>query len=114
MYTAVNKKDIKELYNHLKNSAKRRNIEFTLTVLDLYNISFPLTCPILGIPLYFNRGSECDDSYSFDRIDSTKGYTIDNIIVVSNRVNKLKSNATLDEMRKIADFYSELNHKIPA
>lgn len=112
MHIDINKKDLKELYNHIKGSAKRRNIDFSLTMTDLYNLSFPLTCPILGIPLYFNRGSECDNSYSIDRIDSSKGYSIDNIIVVSNRVNKLKSNATKDEINKMAIFYTQFIQNI--
>lgn len=109
MTTAVNQKNLRELLNHLKQSAKNRNIYFDLTMDDLNNLSFPLTCPILGIPLHFNRGFAADDSYSVDRVDSSGGYTIDNIIIISNRVNTLKSNATVDEMRKIADFYSTLN-----
>jgi hypothetical protein len=109
MTIAVNQKNLRELLNHLKQSAKKRNIHFDLTMDDLNNLSFPLTCPILGIPLYFNRGFAADNSYSVDRVDSNKGYTIDNIIIISNRVNTLKSNATVDEMRKIADFYAKLN-----
>ncbi len=108
MTIAVNQKNLRGLLNHLKQSAKKRDIYFDLTMVDLNNLSFPLTCPILGIPLYFNSGFAADDSYSVDRIDSDKGYTIDNVIIVSNRVNTLKSNATVDEMRKIADFYSKL------
>jgi hypothetical protein len=106
---AVNQKDLRLLYNSLKGSAKRRGIPFELTMSDLNNVSFPLTCPILGIPLQFNNDCAKDNSYSFDRISSEKGYSIDNIIIVSNRVNTLKSNATIDEMRKIADFYSNLD-----
>ena len=109
MAIAVNQKNLRELLNHLKQSAKKRNIHFDLTMDDLNNLSFPLTCPILGIPLYFNRGFAADDSYSVDRISNDVGYTIDNVIIVSNRVNTLKSNATVDEMRKIADFYAKLN-----
>ncbi len=108
MTIAVNQKNLRELLNHLKQSAKKRNIHFDLTMGDLNNLSFPLTCPILGIPLYFNRGFAADDSYSVDRISNDVGYTIDNVIIVSNRVNTLKSNATVDEMRKIADFYTKL------
>lgn len=109
MAIAVNQKNLRELLNHLKQSAKKRNIHFDLTMDDLNNLSFPLTCPILGIPLYFNRGFAADDSYSVDRISNDAGYTIDNVIIVSNRVNTLKSNATVDEMRKIADFYTKLD-----
>jgi predicted RND superfamily exporter protein len=62
--------------------------------------------------LYFHRNMVEDDSISFDRIDSTKGYSVDNLIVISYRANKLKSDATLEEMRKIVNFYEKLNSQV--
>ena len=97
--------ELKTLYNRLKASAKKRNIPFELTITDFYDIGWPISCPILGIPLKFNRGQAKDDSYSIDRIDSTKGYTVDNIVIISLRANKLKNNATSNELVKIAEFY---------
>jgi hypothetical protein len=108
MHIDINKKDLKYLYNQLKNSAKKRNIEFSLTMVDLYELSFPISCPILKIPLFFNRGTVKDDSYSIDRIDSSKGYSFDNIVVISYKANRLKSNATTEELEKISKFYNEL------
>lgn len=99
--------EIRTIYNRLKASAKKRNIPFDLTLVDLNNLSFPITCPILNIPLKFNRGKQEDDSYSIDRIDSTKGYTIDNIVVISLRANKLKNNASETELQQIAGFYQK-------
>ena len=99
--------EIRQIYNRLKASAKRRNIEFDLTIIELYNLTYPITCPILGIPLKFNRGQIQDDSYTIDRVDSTKGYTIDNIQVISWRANRLKNNASLDELNKISKYYNE-------
>lgn len=96
--------DIKTLYNRLKQSAQKRNIEFTLTLMDLYDLSFPITCPVLGIPMKFNRGRPQDDSYSIDRLDSSIGYTIDNIRVISYRANRLKSDGTKTEIVKLADY----------
>lgn len=98
-------KDIREIYKNLKASAKRRNILFSLTLTDLNNLTFPLTCPILGIPIRHNMGKAQDDSISIDRIDSSKGYEIDNIIVISWKANRLKNNATVEEMQKISEFY---------
>lgn len=77
---------------------------FSLTLSDLNNLTFPITCPILGIPLKFNRGKMQDDSYSFDRIDSSKGYEINNIQVISWRANRLKNNATLTELKQLSNF----------
>jgi hypothetical protein len=108
----LTQKDFKHIWNHLKASAKKRNIPFTLLPSDIDEIGIPITCPILGIPLYFHRNMVEDDSISFDRIDSTKGYSVDNLIVISYRANKLKSNATLAEMRKIVNFYEKLNSQV--
>ena len=99
--------DVRTIYNRLKSSANKRNIEFNLTLPELNNLSFPITCPILGIPLQYNRGEALDNSYSVDRIDSTKGYSINNIEVISLRANKLKSNATMQEIQLLAEYYKE-------
>lgn len=93
----------------MKANAKRRGIEFDLKTSDIDDIGIPITCPVLGIPIYFNNGRVKDDSISFDRVDSTKGYTKDNVIIVSHRVNKLKSNASLEEMRSMVEFYGSLS-----
>lgn len=96
--------DIKVIYNRLRASAKKRGISFDLTLSQLSLLTFPVTCPILGIPLRFNRGKVRDDSYSVDRIDSNLGYTIDNICVISHLANRMKSNLNLDTLEKLADY----------
>jgi hypothetical protein len=55
----------------------------------------PEKCPYMGvpfIPLDKNYG------YSLDRIDSAKGYTPDNIQVVSRLANIMKNNATEEQL----------------
>lgn len=108
MYTPVYKKDIKTLWNQLKHSAEKRNIDFDLSIIDLYNLTFPVSCPIFGMQLVFNKGKVQDNSYSIDRIDSNKGYTIDNIIVISQKANRIKTNATLEELKQIVDYYDSI------
>lgn len=98
--------EIRTIYNRLKSSAKKRKISFDLTITELNDLTFPITCPVLGIPLKFNRGQLQDDSYSIDRIDSSKGYTIDNIEVISWRANRLKNNATTEELEKLSKHFS--------
>jgi hypothetical protein len=96
--------DIRTIYSRLKSSAKSRNIQFDLTLTELYTLDYPLTCPILGIPLKCHRGGPKDDSYSVDRIDSSLGYTIDNIHIISFRANRIKNDATNQEITKIHQF----------
>ena len=49
-----------------------------------------------------------DLTKSIDRIDPKKGYVKDNIIVVSMRANRIKTDATVDEIRRVTDFYEKL------
>lgn len=106
MYIPIYSKNTKEIYNQLKNSAKRRGIEFSLTLTDLNELTFPISCPILGIPLRYNVGKAQEDSASIDRIDSSKGYSPENIIVISWKANRLKNNGSTEDLKKISDFYS--------
>ena len=110
LYIYMRIPEIRYIYNNLKSSAKKRGIEFNLSLVDLNGLTFPVSCPILGIPLRFNIGQMRDDSYSIDRIDSSKGYEIDNIIVISNRANRCKSNLSYEELEKIGKFYNNLDN----
>jgi hypothetical protein len=112
MTTSLTQKDFKSLWSQLKASAKKRHIPFNLKPNDIDTLGIPITCPVLNIPLQFHKVKAKDNSISFDRIDSTKGYTLENLIIVSQRVNKLKSNATLEEMKKIVQFYDNLQEKL--
>lgn len=83
-----------------KRRARKKGLEHTITHVD---IVIPSHCPLLGIPLIKNQGTGGNDnSPSLDRIDSTKGYTPDNIWVISYKANTIKSNATLEELEHIA------------
>lgn len=108
MSTHITQKDFHLLWSQLKASATRRNIPFNLLPTDIDTIGIPIVCPVLNIPLRFHRNKVQDDSISFDRIDSTQGYCMGNVIVVSYRANRLKSDATVEELKKIADFYENL------
>jgi hypothetical protein len=90
-----------------KYRAKKKNIPFNLVLGD---IKIPDKCPVLNIPM--KRGGNKWDSPSLDRIDNTKGYTKDNIIVVSFRANHFKNFSTVEELEKVVAFYKKLkSHK---
>ena len=93
-----------------KNRAKMKGIEHTLKVED---INIPTHCPVLGIPISHQKtgGMPHTNSATIDRIDNSKGYTPDNIIIVSRRANVLKNDATIEELRKIVMFYDNLTNK---
>lgn len=90
------------ILSNSKQRAKRFGREHTLTLDD---IVIPDVCPALGIPLRREGRDTWMNAPSIDRIDSSRGYTPDNIVIVSRRANILKRDATPDELNLIADFY---------
>lgn len=90
--------------------AKKLGREFNLTLADLV---IPDLCPVLGIPLYPSVTGRRDRTHSpsIDRIDSSRGYTRDNIVIVSYRANVIKNNATPDELDRVASFYRQLTDR---
>lgn len=90
----------KFMFRAARNRAKRDGIEFSIVVED---IKIPDKCPVFDIPLKVNRiENGRRDSPSLDRIDPSKGYTKDNIQVISNFANIMKQNATADELLAFA------------
>lgn len=90
--------------------AKFRGIEFNLIYEE---VEFPDYCPVLGFALDYNRGRGLGsiplfNSPSFDRIDPTRGYVTGNVLIVSNLANIIKSNATVDQLKKVASYYEQL------
>lgn len=70
------------------------------------DLTWPTVCPVLGIELdyYCDAGRRNDNSVSFDRIDPAKGYTKDNVRVMSWRANRIKNDGTAEEHRKIYEW----------
>ena len=92
-------KTVKGKLNHYKSSAKRRGINFTLT---LEWFKEQITKPEFNI-CYFSGVSFVDEtnhpfSRSLDRVSSTKGYSPDNVRWVCHKFNSWKSDLTLNEV----------------
>ena len=83
--------------------AKNKNLPYNLNPDKLI---IPKYCPVLNIPIipFMSKKSASPCSPSIDRIDPTKGYTMDNIKIISHRANTLKNNATHNELRKVLAY----------
>ena len=88
-----------------KNRAEKTGREFTITKQDVYDaMPEDMICPVLGKPMYVEGQYESRDwSPSLDRKDPSKGYTPDNIQVISSRANWIKADATLEELKLIVE-----------
>lgn len=92
--------------SHIKARAKEVGLDFNLTKEDM---TLPEVCPVLGLKLTYGTASHNDNSCaSIDRIRNDGGYTADNIVIVSKRVNSIKRDATIEELIMIAEFYKQL------
>lgn len=84
------------ILTRIRESAKKRDLEFNLTVED---IIIPKFCKYLGIEITVKCGVGLKPSAaSVDRIDSSKGYVRGNIQIISNKANAMKRDATIEDL----------------
>jgi hypothetical protein len=101
------KDPVLRLYGLLRNArerAKEKGLPYALTKADVHIVE---RCPVLGVKLNWSGSAESADvstAPSLDRIDPRGGYTPGNVLLVSFRANTLKSNGSLNEMRKIVNY----------
>jgi dUTP pyrophosphatase len=97
----------------IAHSAEQRHKPFTLTVNDLraqYESQNGL-CFYTGIPLQlastknWKDQNQADlDTLSVDRVDSTKGYEVGNIVLCCNAINRMKGNASVEDLQDILGY----------
>jgi len=86
------------MYSRAKSRAKKKGIPFTIVKED---IIIPDRCPLLDQPFtntYANPASDYNFVPSLDRKDNSKGYTKENIWVISFKANRMKNTASLKEV----------------
>lgn len=80
-------------FNQFKASAEIRKIEWSLTMDDIANVYEKQKgiCALTDESIVFPEvGHPCKALASIDRIDSSKGYVLDNIQLVTRQVNMMK------------------------
>jgi hypothetical protein len=81
----------------IRSMCKKEGIPCNITADDFV---MPEICPVLGIKIEW--GAELvDGTPSFDRFDPDGGYVKGNVRIISMRANRLKSNATLADLKAI-------------
>lgn len=84
-----------------KSNSTRTGWEWDVAFGDL---QWPTHCPILGLEIDYFTETRAENSLSFDRIDSNKGYVKDNVQLLSWRANRIKNDGTAEEHLKIAEY----------
>lgn len=86
--------------------ARKRGLAFD-EALFAYAGNPPIHCACCKHPLDYagkERGGTRGRGLSIDRVDNTKGYTVNNVSFICHRCNALKSDATVDELLAIVAY----------
>ena len=86
--TIISELELAELYVFISKGALRRGIPFELTFAQMKFIISRKKCAYTGIK-FIPASSKYKPT--FERKDASKGYTMDNVILVCNFANKLKN-----------------------
>ena len=90
-------------FSGLRCAARRRELDFELKIEDAWELFVrqDRKCAITGLELELakNNTDHRTGNYtaSIDRIDNSRGYTIDNVQWVHKRVNVMRGNMSMDE-----------------
>ena len=115
------RRDHKDLYARLQANSRKRNPRMHLVIdararAKRYGIPVDITvddidwvthCPVLGIELIYGRtggDGRRRNSATLDRRDNTLGYVKGNVFVLSHRANRIKSDATLEELQALVRY----------
>jgi hypothetical protein len=98
-------RDSKDPRKRLVEYASRRARVFGLPCsIKFDDITIPEVCPVLGIKLVKGVGRALDSSPSIDRKRPELGYVPGNVMVISWKANRLRNNATLDELERLVKY----------
>lgn len=94
------------LWHNAKQRSRDLGKDFNLELEDLV---LPKVCPLLNIPIVKGVGWYSDNSPTLDRIIPDLGYVKGNVWIISMRANRIKNDASLQELELI---YNNLKNKM--
>lgn len=88
-----------------RSEAKKKGWDFDLTPEYLEEI-YTGVCPVYGVPfvMFDKHHPNCP---TLDRMDSSKGYVKGNVNWISFRANRIKYDATPEELKMILDYMTK-------
>lgn len=95
---------VREMISSARKRAKRDNVPIDIDHDYVMNLATDI-CPALGIPIsYTNSGHLKDNSATLDKFDAERGYVKGNVNIISRLANIIKTSATANQVRHVADW----------
>jgi len=86
----------------LLDGAKQRAVKYGRDCdLEIEDIKIGECCPVLGEKF---GASNTDMAPTLDRVNNDFGYVKGNVVVISKKANRLKSNASIEDVRKVLQY----------
>lgn len=98
-------KPFDKLHRNKKAECKKKGIPYNLDI-EYLNSIWTGCCPVFSIDIikYSPYAKSSDLTAHLDRIDPNKGYIKGNVAFLSSRANRLKNNASIEELKKILRY----------
>lgn len=98
-----------QIYNSMRNNARSRGYKFNLTKEQVMGITQE-NCTYCGTaPYQITKDPRYNGQFTYngiDRVDNTKGYTIDNVVPCCGRCNRAKDIHDIENFRQwVTDIY---------
>lgn len=105
-----------KFFKSIQYNAKMRQLPFEISIVQLWELFLKQKrkCALSGLPIEFeaNHG-RIKGTASLDRIDSTKGYTNDNVQWVHSTINSMKWDMPQEEFIHMCDVVSRFKQPVP-
>ncbi len=100
-----------KLWIGAKSRAKQKGVPFSIDQEDVRELVIDLlVCPVLGTELNWCSDKLEDNSPTLDRIVPEFGYVKGNIAVISNKANRIKTDASAEELGKVYSWLKKQEH----
>ena len=116
-----NRCPFKRWFASKKGRVKADGVEFTIEPEDIPGVKirrfkvrgkwiyetteYPKVCLVMGTELDWGQNGNQPNSPSLDRIDPTKGYVKGNVMMMSDLANRMKQNATPEELTQFCRYH---------
>ena len=100
-----------QMWARAKRRAEAEGFPFEIQPTD---VVIPETCAVFGWPLEIGDGASQDQSPSLDRLIPEKGYVKGNVWVISHLANRIKNNATLEQLEAVTAALKKVLSAHPA